>query len=151
MSLLGVRSINFPFISGPERFAARWLPTILVASASAWAVVLANGPGSSPPTIEAVSPIREIGRGYGRDLAGVYSGAWLEGATALERGSSVAESLGVVEKAWRVGRVKLFDRKVAPVFSEAVPEGRPAEETSTAERMRLSALWREFAAGLAAD
>lgn len=138
-----------PFISGPSRVIAKWLPTVLVASVSAWGVV-----NMTPSRVTLLEPsaarsVRETGRRYTKGLATVYAAAWLEGAEALESGRGIAESLGVVEKAWKAGRTSLFDRQVAPYFSAIVPEGRPDAETSQSARAALAKLWREFAAGLA--
>ncbi|OJW18827.1 MAG: hypothetical protein BGO49_17540 [Planctomycetales bacterium 71-10] len=149
MSHSGFRVRAIPFISASVRGVARWLPTVLVASVSAWGVSILAPPRTSLPADSSGPSIRAIGRGYPRGLASAYATAWLDGAEALESGRGIAEALGVVEKAWKAGRTSLFDQKVAPYFSAVVPEGKPASETSISDRASLAALWREFAAGLA--
>jgi hypothetical protein len=93
--------------------------------------------------------IRAIGRDYPRGLAAAYASAWIDGARALESGRGVSDSLGVVERAWKAGRMSLIDEKLSPFFSEVVPEGQSDAETSHIDRSTLAILWREFAAGLA--
>lgn len=144
----GFRLRAIPFISASACGVASWLPTVLIASISAWGVGVLAPPHITSRADSAVAEIRAIGRSYPAGLASAYAAAWLDGAKALESGSGVAESLGVVEKAWRAGRISLFDKKIAPYFSAVVPEGKSAAETSISDRASLAALWREFAAGL---
>lgn len=144
----GVRVRAIPFISASARGLARGLPTVLIASITAWGVGALALPRAASPKGSTAANVRAIGREYPAGLASAYAAAWLDGARALESGRGVGESLGVVEKSWKAGRISLFDAKVAPCFSAVIPEGKPEAEASISDRASLAALWREFAAGL---
>jgi hypothetical protein len=89
-----------------------------------------------------------IGKAYLPELGRVYADAWIEGATLLENGQSIASALNSVSKSWNEGRVGLFDRMVTPEFSKVVPEGEDEAESNADERIALARAWRGFALGL---
>lgn len=148
MPYSGYRAKAIPFFSASTTTVVKWLPTVLVASICGWGVNVWSSPRVASPIEAASAGIREIGREYPKGLASAYAAAWIDGATALESGRGVSDSLGEVERAWKAGRTSLFDEKVSPVFSRVVPEGQPEAATSYMDRATLAVLWREFAAGL---
>jgi hypothetical protein len=149
MPFMGFTKVLIPNVSASARAVAKWLPTIVVACATTWAVDAWTSPGVANPIDSAAARVRAIGRDYPRGLAKAYATSWIEGAKALESGRGVPDALGVVEKSWKAGRTSLFQETLSPCFSAVVPEGRPEAETSAFDRAALAVLWREFAAGLA--
>lgn len=126
-----------------------WGPTFLIVAASVSVGAFLAGRRSSGPTTPAAERVAAIGRTYPRDLGAAYAAAWIKGAESLESGRPVPESLDVVAREWSAGRIALFDRAVASEFAGVVPEGKPDDEVSAADKAALAALWRAFASGLA--
>ncbi|APW59237.1 hypothetical protein [Paludisphaera borealis] len=121
-------------------------PTIvLIATLAAAAFAWKTREGAKAP---AVDPLTTIGRTYVASLGDVYAGAWIEGASALESGKSVADALGVVAGSWQAGRVALFDKTAAPAFSKIVAENTADADVTAQNKTALAAAWRSFAAGL---
>jgi len=89
-----------------------------------------------------------LGRAYLPQLAGAYSQAWDQGATALDAGQPVSAALDLVAKNWTSGRTALFDKLVAPEFAKIVPESIKDADVTKEERTALAAAWRGFAVGL---
>jgi len=89
---------------------------------------------------------RALGREYAPVLASTYADAWVAAARVIEGGGSVAHAQEVLQQTWKEARVRAFRSRVDPAFSRVLAEG--AEPADAAERARVAALWRGFAAGL---
>jgi hypothetical protein len=142
MSLLGIQRAA---ASAVQAFKAASPAIALVATLAAAVIAWhAHEKVKAAP----VDPLTTIGRAYVASLGDAYAGAWIEGASALESGKSVADALGVVAGSWQAGRVALFDKTAAPAFSKIVAENTADADVTAQNKSTLAASWRSFAAGL---
>jgi hypothetical protein len=103
-------------------------------------------PDPEPDSVKIDRELIPIGSEYAGRLPVACAQAWAAGAEDLGRGMPVGKALDRVADRWAKGRVEIFDGVVAPHFRDIVPES--SKTLSEAQRLRLAAGWRGFAAGL---
>lgn len=112
-----------------------------------------HGPAPAPPPspCDPVDPaFVALGKRYRGELAAAYATAWLGGAAALQAGQSFSAALATVGKSWDSGRSVVFDRVATPEFGKIIPPGTADSDITPAQKAKMEAAWRGFAAGLTA-
>ena len=133
--------------SSPYAFWFGALTGVITASlvAAALYFFLIYKPAPTPPE-PPTSAATAIGRAYGPILASDYATAWEAGASSLDGGKSIGDSLKDVSTQFESERIKTFNDKISPGLNSIQPEG--TEPTDPLIKTKMSKYWRDLAAGL---
>ncbi len=139
----------------PSRRAAapsRWTPaTIGLAVLSILVLLLAvalwNARQPATPRDDD-SRFIAVGRSYRVALADDYGRAWDDGAKLLEAGQPVKTALEQVKTSFEANRLATFRQAIKPELAKIIPDGKPEQDITKAERGAYARAFRGLARGL---